>query len=61
MSKHSNNLDQGNINHVFTIRSIFQPSLAWNPEALVDTDTIETKNRFLPLLVNSPSKVDEFI
>ena len=50
---------QTNINDVFTISCIFQPSLAWKP-GLVDTDTIETKNR-ISLLVNSPSEVHEFI
>ena len=47
------------INDVFTISCILQPSLAWKPE-LVDTDTIETKNR-ISLLVNSSSEVHEFI
>ena len=50
---------QTNINDVFTISCIFQPSLAWKP-GLVDTDTIETKNR-ISLLVNSSSEVHEFI
>lgn len=47
------------INDVFTISCILQPSLAWKP-GLVDTDTIETKNR-ISLLVNSSSEVHEFI